>query len=158
MQEYASMGLDLEIINELKGNLIELTYQTEGAKMAEYSGPIPELEDWAILNFTSYSLVLKLNFSDPLYVSTFGVKDTLEIGFPTPLFFKAKVDEFPLVANYSLLTDVPQQAGSEEDFEEITSMGSSTQSSMLLTLIIPFAFMVFMSVSMNRVWGLYNML
>ena len=29
---------------------------------------------------------------------------------------------------------------------------------MLVTLIIPFIFMIFMSVSLNRVWGLYNML
>ena len=29
---------------------------------------------------------------------------------------------------------------------------------MLLTLVVPFAFMVLMSVSMNRVWALYNML
>jgi len=29
---------------------------------------------------------------------------------------------------------------------------------MLFTLIVPFAFMLFMSVSMNRVWGLYNLM
>lgn len=29
---------------------------------------------------------------------------------------------------------------------------------MLITLIVPFGFMVFMSVSMNRVWSLYLML
>ena len=29
---------------------------------------------------------------------------------------------------------------------------------MLFTLIVPFGFMIFMSVSMNRVWGFYNLL
>ena len=37
-------------------------------------------------------------------------------------------------------------------------MGSSASSSMLLTLIIPFCFMLFMSASMDRVWSFYNML
>ena len=37
-------------------------------------------------------------------------------------------------------------------------MGNSASNSMLFTLIVPFCFMVFMSVSMNRVWALYNML
>ena len=37
-------------------------------------------------------------------------------------------------------------------------MGNSAKGSMLLTLIVPLCFTLFMSVSMDRVWGLYNML
>ena len=37
-------------------------------------------------------------------------------------------------------------------------MGSDSQNAMLLTLIIPFCFMLFMSFSMNKVWTLYNMM
>ena len=48
-------------------------------------------------------------------------------------------------------------AASEEDYQEILSMGDSASKSMLLTLVVPRFFMVFMSVSMERVWAVYNM-
>ena len=38
------------------------------------------------------------------------------------------------------------------------SLGESSKNSMILTLVVPFLFMVFMSVSMDRVWSLYLML
>ena len=37
-------------------------------------------------------------------------------------------------------------------------MGDYASNSMLFTLIIPFAFMLFMSVSMNSVWSMYLMM
>ena len=37
-------------------------------------------------------------------------------------------------------------------------LGDYTKNSMILTLIIPFAFMVFMSVSMDSVWSMYLMM
>jgi len=40
----------------------------------------------------------------------------------------------------------------------MVSIAGTTEGSMLFTLIVPFCFMVFMSMSMDRVWGLYNML
>ena len=47
---------------------------------------------------------------------------------------------------------------SEDEFKSIQSLGEGAQNSMIFTLIVPFCFMVFMSVSMNRVWALYNLL
>ena len=47
--------------------------------------------------------------------------------------------------------------GSDSDFAQIQNIGSTAQSSMIFTLIIPFVFMVFMKASMDRVWSLYNM-
>ena len=38
------------------------------------------------------------------------------------------------------------------------SLGESSKNSMIFTLVIPFLFMIFMSVSMDRVWSLYLML
>ena len=49
-------------------------------------------------------------------------------------------------------------AKSENEALTLLSLGENTKNSMLLTLIIPFGFMLFMSVSMNRVWSLYLML
>ena len=53
---------------------------------------------------------------------------------------------------------MPAQFASEEEFERIDGYGNNAKGSMIFSLIIPFCFMLFMSVSMNRVWGLYNML
>ena len=54
--------------------------------------------------------------------------------------------------------EVPKQMASEEDFEQVTGLGAGAENSMIFTLVVPFAFMVIMSVSMHRVWALYNML
>ena len=56
------------------------------------------------------------------------------------------------------MTLVPALAASEEDYKEFLSMGDSASKSMMLTLVVPLCFMVFMSVSMERVWAVYNML
>ena len=48
------------------------------------------------------------------------------------------------------------KAGNEAD--ELMSLGESSKNSMILTLVIPFLFMVFMSMSMDRVWSFYLML
>ena len=53
---------------------------------------------------------------------------------------------------------IPSQAKSEEDFKQIESLGGSASMSMIVTLVIPFGFMLFMSMSMNRVWSLYLMM
>ena len=53
---------------------------------------------------------------------------------------------------------MPAQAESEEAFKQMEAMGAGAEEGMLFTLIVPFCFMVFMSVSLDRVWGLYNML
>ena len=52
---------------------------------------------------------------------------------------------------------IPTQAASEDDFKAVQSLGDSASGSMLFTLLVPFGFMLFMSMSMNRVWGMYNM-
>ena len=44
------------------------------------------------------------------------------------------------------------------DTNSIMKLGDYTKNSMLLTLIIPFAFMVFMSASMDSVWSMYLMI
>ena len=43
------------------------------------------------------------------------------------------------------------------DTNSIMKLGNYTKNSMLLSLIIPFAFMVFMSASMDSVWSMYLM-
>ena len=73
--------------------------------------------------------------------------------------FKAKSDGYQLEGNYSLVgIQVPKQMASEEDYEIVWGLGSGAENGMIFTLVVPFLFMIIMSVSMNRVWALYNML
>ena len=46
----------------------------------------------------------------------------------------------------------------EEDYQFVSSIDTGAENGMIFTLVLPFAFMVLMSVSMNRVWALYNVL
>jgi len=57
---------------------------------------IPQLIEWNFLNFTSDYIKIKLNFTNPLYISTFGEKDKFDITFLNASLFKASVDNFPL--------------------------------------------------------------
>jgi len=64
---------------------------------------IPELKEWNFLDFTSEYIKIKLNFTNPLYISTFGEKDTLDIQFLNTSLFKASLDNYLLAQNYSIL-------------------------------------------------------
>jgi len=46
----------------------------------------------------------------------------------------------------------------EEDYLKLDSIAHSTKNALLITLIVPFFFMLFMKISMERVWSFYNML
>lgn len=47
---------------------------------------------------------------------------------------------------------------SDADFDTIGAATAAALDSLLFTFFVPLGFMIFMSVSMNRVWGLYLML
>jgi hypothetical protein len=47
---------------------------------------------------------------------------------------------------------------SDDEFAFIKSLGGSAANGMILTLIIPICFMFCMTISMDRVWSLYNTL
>jgi hypothetical protein len=100
---------------------------------------------------------LNLTFSLPLYVSSFDGKDSVDIEFSNPSMFKAKSNNQTIPENYTISSiELPAQVKSSEDLVKIETIESSAQTSMVFTLIIPFAFMIFMSVAMERVWSLYN--
>ena len=100
---------------------------------------------------------IQLNFSDPIFVSTYGQMDALSFRVLNPNIFKAETDNHTIEANYTLYDiAVGQQFTSTDEKENVEAVSSAAESSMVVSLIIPFCFMVFMSVSMNRVWSLYN--
>ena len=138
-------------------NYLVLTYTCMGD--SEETAYLPQLIAYQVVNSTATALTIKMNFTNPLYVSSFGIRDRLSILMVANHMFFSPVDNFMLAPDYLIVgIQVPPQAKSEEDFLSIQAMGSSASGSMIFTLIVPFCFMLFMSFSMNRVWALYNML
>ena len=118
------------------------------------------LEGYKVKNATETEMIVHLNFSDPLYVSSFdGGKDSIEIRIVDHLHFLAKSDRTSIAQNYTLKNiKVPSQVLSDEDLQIMQQIASSASKSMIFTLVIPFCFMIFMSISIERVWSLYNTL
>ena len=116
----------------------------------------PELHRWKVKNHTESSMILSLEFSNVLYVSSFGYKDKLSIIFLNETYF---CSDICLAANYTISRlDIPTQVASLADQASISAVGDLASSSMIYTLVVPFCFMIFMRASMGRVWSFYNML
>ena len=71
-------------------NYLILTYTCMGD--SEESEIIPKLLSYQILNTSANSLILKLNYSDPLYVSSFSLRDRLSILVIANQLFTSNVD------------------------------------------------------------------
>jgi hypothetical protein len=104
-------------------------------------------------------LVISLNFENPILVSSLPEKDLISVKVLTPFLFMSTEDRTLIKTNFSTANfTIPAQAKSSTDFLVVDSIASSVQYSMQITLVIPFAVMLLMSVGMNRVWSLYLML
>jgi len=73
--------------------------------------------------------------------------------------FYATSDGHLLEPNYSILElQVPAQIKSEEDAELVDLITTSSQTTMLISLIVSLGLMFFMQMSMDPTWSLYLML
>ena len=119
----------------------------------------PVLLNYFIQNFSRSEMILKLNLSNPIFVSTAFPQDRLKITFLKPGLFKAVLDGLQLQRNYILeKITIPTQMASEEEYQQMLSLVSDSMTTMLVTFAIPFAFMMLMKFSLNKIWSLYNML
>ena len=98
-----------------------------------------------------------LNFTNPVSISSSEVKDEISVRVSNPYVFQSHATNVTAKMNFTTTLYLPSMTP-QEDSDSIMSLGESTKNSMIFTLIIPFAFMVFMSFSMDRVWSMYNML
>jgi hypothetical protein len=158
LEFWETKGLNLTVLNGVKNKLMKVNYYC----LIEIDDKTtkPELVDWLILEFNSYRMVIKMNFSDPIYVSSSAdLKDLIGIDILNYKLFIASKDMTVLAENYTVANStIPSQAKSEKDYKLISNVGSSVENSMLITLLVPFCFMLFMSVSMEKVWSFYLML
>lgn len=69
---------------------------------------VPVLYNWFVKSFTNYELVLQLNFTNKIYVSSTTKLDLFKIEFLFPQFFRAKKDGMPLFDYVTILDTVPK--------------------------------------------------
>ena len=98
-----------------------------------------------------------LNFTNPVYVSSSDLQDEIILKVKNPYIFQSLKTNVMVKTNFTTTLYLPAMT-TIEDAATIMSLGENTKNSMLFTLFVPFAFMVFMSVSMDRVWSMYLML
>ena len=85
---------------------LELAYRPLGNPIGDE--PTPKLINFRAVNFTENLIVLSLNFSDPLYVSSSTKSDLLSIKFLANKLFLSKLDLVKLEASYEIFNiEVP---------------------------------------------------
>ena len=98
-----------------------------------------------------------LNLTNPVYVSSSEVQDEIKVRITNPYIFQLLSNNLTVKENFTTTVYLPSMIDSK-DTDSLMKLGDYTKNSMVLTLIVPFVFMVFMSVSMESVWSLYLML
>ena len=149
-------------MNDLRYEILEVNYMSnfeEDDSVPKNDQIKPFLKGWNFVSIGQNKMILKLIFENPIFVSSFEKKDILNIRVKKGSFFQSKLDNHQLQNNFSVLNFmIPSQAKNKEDYKSIVSITSQISSSVITTLVVPAAFMVFMSVSMNTVWSMYMML
>jgi len=98
-------------------------------------------------------MMLALNFSNPILISTGDEPDQLEIellNLPRTGRRLLKLQEGAVI-----LIDIPPQAASSEDSLKLKTRDTQVSAILYITLIVAFTFMVGLSMSMTRVWSLF---
>ena len=150
--------LQNEFTNRKKRQLIESFFDIQFAASENACTQIePKLIDWFVSKFDNEQIQVFLNMTNPVYVSQAKTPDELKIRVMLPPVFRSLKTNVMVKMNFTFTFPMPSMLD-PSDTDQLLSLGESSKNSMLLTLVIPFAFMVFMSVSMNRVWSMYLML
>lgn len=103
-------------------------------------------------------MALQLEFSDKALVSQRS-KDLLSIKVVNPLLFKSQANNLTIAANYTVTRiEVAMPFVSEKEKQITEMISSQAKVTLVISLVIPFFFMMFMSASMDRAWSLYNLL
>jgi len=155
-EEYANLTMNETAFNLIRKEVFNVTFESQMYNQSSVNLPI--LQDWYFESLDEVMLRLRLNFTNPLYVSS-DQPDYLSIRFLNTSYLLRLNDSVSLASNYTIKdAKVPPQAASAKEIKAVEQLADSAQASMIFTLVVPFCFMLFMSCSMDRVWGLYNML
>ena len=82
----------------MREQVLEITYESN---LFNQSSPnIPFINDWIFKEFTKRKLVLEINFTNPLYVSS-DSSDSFSVKFTNNSYFIRQNDTKQLVTNYT---------------------------------------------------------
>ena len=100
----------------------------------------PQMLDWKVYDFTETKIGFKMNFSDPLYVSSAEKIDTIQLSLLQPQIFQSALDGFTIqeVQNYTL--EVAQQALSEESFHQMQYQADAATNTMWIIFCLSIFF------------------
>lgn len=98
-----------------------------------------------------------LNITNPVYVSSSDMSDEVRVTVKNKYIFQSQQNNLTVRQNFTSILNVPPMI-EKEDVQPMMKLGDFSKNSMVFTLVIPFAFMVFMSVSMDSVWSMYLMM
>ena len=116
----------------------------------------PDVQSWIVKNFTATHIIIRLNFSNPIYVSTGENADILIIGFKMPSIFQSLDGKITLRENYIIKTELPSMMESEEEFIEKNDMASKTQNTMIISIVAPILTQVVFKFAMDLIWPIVN--
>ena len=89
-------GYNLTYMNEVRKTLMNVTYfshnEDQASESVNGSNLMPSIVDWNIQKMNDYSMVLGVNFSNPLYISQGRRKCELGIYLNSTQFFVASAD------------------------------------------------------------------
>ena len=101
-------------------------------------------------------MMIKLDFSNPIMVSTGDQKDKLKIIFEFPSLFRSASDGRVLEDNFTISTDVPLQMQSEAEYIVIKKMTDRTKSILDYSIILPLILQAIFAMVMHLVWGIIS--
>ena len=144
-------GLNLTMIsNEF---MFEVDYKTYVDDQYVGEESVPELLDWQVIFFGSNYMKFKLDFSNPLLVSTGEEKDQLDIYFKFSDLFNSALDDRTLEDDFKLFAEVPNQMKSEEDYLLKKSYTDSSKTFMNTTIILTIVLKFVLKLVMPLVLG-----
>ena len=80
--------MNLTSLNLIKDNILELKYTSQ---LSKDNQNVPKLQNWLFKNFTEWKLILDLNFTNTLYVSSeSGLSDIISIKVLENVLFQSQ--------------------------------------------------------------------
>ena len=114
----------------------------------------PKLNNWMITAFENTQLKIYLNMSNPVYVSSSDIPDEITLQVNNKYMFQSLETNVTIKEGFKLSHGLPSMIESSDRLK-LFNLGKLSQNSLLLTLVIPFCFLIFVQVSMDSVWTMY---
>ena len=87
MKPAEKRGFNIPFLNTIHKEILDVTYLCNMDQEVRHLNQIPTIRYWEFVSFDEYKMIIKVNFTDPLYVSSTEDKDELSIVLLDPFYF-----------------------------------------------------------------------